>query len=91
MEGRRHVVIEFESYATALACYESPEYKHAASIRDKYSVGDVVVIEGFTGTIVFAKTEQALQEIKDALEVRYRRLHLRVRCQHAPQHRLQRR
>lgn len=49
MEGKRHVVIEFDSYATALACYESPEYKHAAAIRDKYSVGDVVVIEGYEG------------------------------------------
>lgn len=49
MEGKRHVVIEFDSYATALACYDSPEYKHATAIRDKYSVGDVVVIEGYTG------------------------------------------
>ena len=24
LEGRRHVVIEFESYAVAKACYESP-------------------------------------------------------------------
>src|SRR5262245_64577709 len=27
LEGRRHVVIEFESYAVAKACHESPEYQ----------------------------------------------------------------
>ncbi len=45
----RHVVLEFKDYATALACYESPEYQAAAAVRDKYSVGDVVVIEGYDG------------------------------------------
>lgn len=47
MQGKRHVVLEFDSYATALACYNSPEYQHAAKIRDKCSVGEVVVIEGY--------------------------------------------
>ena len=48
MAGKRHVVLEFDSYATALACYNSPEYQAAAKIRDKYSVADLVVIEGYT-------------------------------------------
>jgi uncharacterized protein (DUF1330 family) len=43
----RHVVIEFDSYAKALACYDSPEYSRAAAIRDKCSVADIVVIEGY--------------------------------------------
>lgn len=45
----RHVVLEFKDYATALACYESPEYKAAAAVRDKYSSADVIVIEGYDG------------------------------------------
>lgn len=42
----RHVVIEFPDYATALACYESPEYRKAAAIRGTASEGDLVIIEG---------------------------------------------
>jgi uncharacterized protein (DUF1330 family) len=34
-QGRRHVVIEFESYAVAKACHDSPEYQAAAKIRDE--------------------------------------------------------
>lgn len=45
----RHVVLEFKDYATALACYESPEYKAAEAVRNKYSTGDVIVIEGYDG------------------------------------------
>lgn len=45
----RHVVIEFDSYETALACYESPEYRAAEEVRNKYSLGDVIVIEGWDG------------------------------------------
>ncbi|MFM9938243.1 MAG: DUF1330 domain-containing protein [Hyphomicrobiaceae bacterium] len=45
----RHVVIEFDSYATAIACYESPEYREAEVVRNKYSTGDVIVIEGYDG------------------------------------------
>ena len=29
----RHVIIEFDSYEQALACYESPEYQAAAAFR----------------------------------------------------------
>ena len=49
MNGKRHVVIEFDSYETAVACYDSPEYKIAAALRDKYAVADVVIIEGYEG------------------------------------------
>ena len=45
----RNVVIEFDSYATALACYESPEYQAACAVRDKNSTADVIVIEGYDG------------------------------------------
>jgi uncharacterized protein (DUF1330 family) len=38
------VVIEFDSYAIARACYESPEYRAAASIRDEASTADIVII-----------------------------------------------
>ena len=47
LAGRRHVVIEFESYAVAKACYESPEYQAALRIREAASTGDVVIIEGY--------------------------------------------
>ena len=45
----RHVVLEFDSYETAKACYESPEYKAAEVIRNEASDGYVVVIEGYEG------------------------------------------
>ena len=43
----RHVVIEFESYEQALACYHSPEYQEAIKFRDKGCKVDILVIEGF--------------------------------------------
>ena len=46
---RRHVVIEFDSYATAKACHDSPEYQAAAKIRDEASTADLVIIEGYEG------------------------------------------
>jgi uncharacterized protein (DUF1330 family) len=46
LEERRHVVIEFESYAAAMACYESPEYQAAAKIRDQASEAHLVIAEG---------------------------------------------
>lgn len=45
-KGARHVVIEFESYAAAQACYQSPEYQAAAKIRRQHSTGDIVIVEG---------------------------------------------
>jgi uncharacterized protein (DUF1330 family) len=45
----RHVVIEFKDYATALACYESPEYQRARALREPVSQVDAVVVEGYDG------------------------------------------
>ena len=47
--ARRHVVIEFDSYAVAKACHDSPEYQAAVKIRDEASTGDLVIIEGWDG------------------------------------------
>jgi len=43
---QRHVVIEFESYDTALACYLSPEYQAAAKLRQASADSDIVIVEG---------------------------------------------
>ena len=45
----RNVVIEFPDYATAVACYESPEYQAAMKHRLTASVGDLIIIEGYDG------------------------------------------
>ena len=46
----RHVVIAFKDYATALACYESPEYRSAFALRQPPAAqGDLVIIEGYDG------------------------------------------
>ena len=45
----RNIVLEFKDYATALACYRSPEYAKAMAFRDKGSVADIIVIEGYDG------------------------------------------
>ena len=42
----RHVVIEFDSYEQALACYHSPEYAEAARLREAYAESDLVIVEG---------------------------------------------
>ena len=36
-----------DSYETALACYNSPEYQNAAKFRDQGGQVDVIVIEGY--------------------------------------------
>jgi uncharacterized protein (DUF1330 family) len=49
MEGssrERNVVVEFKDFATAKACYQSPEYQAAKAIRQKYSEADFIIIEG---------------------------------------------
>ena len=45
----RNVVVEFESYEKALACYHSPEYQSAIGFRTENGVseGDIVIIEGY--------------------------------------------
>ena len=44
--GNRHVIIEFDSYETALACYNSPEYQTALKFRRMYSTGHFAIVEG---------------------------------------------
>jgi uncharacterized protein (DUF1330 family) len=49
-EGASHprtVVLEFDSLATAQACYDSPEYQSAKALRDPVSDGDLVIVEGY--------------------------------------------
>jgi uncharacterized protein (DUF1330 family) len=45
----RIVVIEFKDYDTALACYHSPEYQHAITLRKGNAVADIAVVEGYEG------------------------------------------
>jgi uncharacterized protein (DUF1330 family) len=52
VEGRmrsRNIVREFPDYATALACYRSPEYQRAKPLRLPHSTGDFVIVEGYDG------------------------------------------
>ncbi len=49
LAGRRHVVIEFDSYAAAKACHDSPESQAAAKIRDEASSAEFIIIEGYEG------------------------------------------
>ena len=45
----RHVIIEFKDYATALACYYSPEYAVAKGKRMGKGDIDLAVVEGYDG------------------------------------------
>jgi uncharacterized protein (DUF1330 family) len=45
----RNVVIEFPSYADALACWNSPEYKAALAKQEGGADVDLIVIEGYEG------------------------------------------
>jgi uncharacterized protein (DUF1330 family) len=45
----RSVLREFPDYATALACYRSPEYQHAKPLRLPHSRADFVIVEGYDG------------------------------------------
>jgi uncharacterized protein (DUF1330 family) len=45
-EGRlraRHVVIELRDYATAVACYRSPEYQTLIALRQPHAAADVLI------------------------------------------------
>lgn len=42
----RHVIVEFPSYADALACYNSAEYQENMKIRVANSEGTIMVVEG---------------------------------------------
>lgn len=44
--GTRHVVIEFESFEIALACYNSPEYQEALPLRLANSTAHFAIVEG---------------------------------------------
>ena len=46
-EGRpRNVVIEFDSFEDALACYNSPEYQAARAKRIGAGEADIIIVEG---------------------------------------------
>ena len=45
----RNVVIEFPDYATAMACYKSPEYQANMKIRQANAITDLIIIEGYEG------------------------------------------
>lgn len=42
----RNIVIEFDSYEQALACYRSAEYQAAKALRTPVSTMDLIIIEG---------------------------------------------
>ncbi|MGD0317227.1 MAG: DUF1330 domain-containing protein [Xanthobacteraceae bacterium] len=44
-----NVVVEFPDYATALACYRSPEYQENIKRRLPHSTVDLIVVEGYDG------------------------------------------
>ncbi|MGY3485926.1 uncharacterized protein (DUF1330 family) [Bradyrhizobium sp. USDA 4011] len=43
---QRNFVLEFRDRATAMECYTCPDYQAAKAIRQKYSDGDFVIIDG---------------------------------------------
>ncbi|OWU86248.1 hypothetical protein ATO6_05270 [Oceanicola sp. 22II-s10i] len=43
---QRHVVIEFPSYAEALAAYHDPDYQKVADIRRRSATSTIMVVEG---------------------------------------------
>jgi uncharacterized protein (DUF1330 family) len=45
----RTVVLEFDSYETAVACYDSLAYQSAKDIRDPVSTADMVIVQGYDG------------------------------------------
>jgi uncharacterized protein (DUF1330 family) len=45
----RQIVIEFNDYATALACFDSEEYQQAKELRTKASQSELVIVEGYDG------------------------------------------
>jgi uncharacterized protein (DUF1330 family) len=46
VEHARHVVLEFDSFAQAKACYDSPEYQAIVGDRDAGADIDIVIVEG---------------------------------------------
>ena len=50
MEGRkapqRSVVIEFDSFEKAVACYHSAAYQEAKSYREEWAKAEIIIVEG---------------------------------------------
>ncbi|MFB4392101.1 MULTISPECIES: DUF1330 domain-containing protein [unclassified Pseudomonas] len=53
LEGRatpqRSVVIEFDSYEQAVACYRSEAYQQACRHRQGVARAEIVIVDGFAG------------------------------------------
>ena len=52
VEGRgrsRSIIIEFPDYASAQACYRSPEYAEAKKLRLGSADADIIIVEGYDG------------------------------------------
>ena len=45
----RNVIIEFPDYASAIACYRSPEYQENLKIRQANAITDLIIVEGYDG------------------------------------------
>ena len=45
----RNVILEFEDEATALACYNSPEYQRAFKIREHIAEANIIIMAGYDG------------------------------------------
>ena len=45
-EFARTIITEFESLETALACYESPEYREALALADGAAEREICIVEG---------------------------------------------
>jgi len=45
----RNIVIEFADFATARACYYSPEYQENIKRRVPNATADIMIIEGYDG------------------------------------------
>lgn len=43
----RNVVIEFDTYEQAVACFNSPEYQSAFAIHQQCADSDVIIIKGY--------------------------------------------
>jgi uncharacterized protein (DUF1330 family) len=43
----RNIVLEFKDYATALACYRSPEYTAAKALRMGRADATLIIVEGY--------------------------------------------
>ena len=44
--GDHEVLIEFETFDQAVACYESPEYQSALKLREAAATAKLVIVEG---------------------------------------------